>query len=192
MYTATRLVFRKATSMAASRAPSRGRELLSPVRKILPCKGASIRNSIFQEAPTISLNRLRSSTNAIPLGAPSSVLEGGAFSSARLDSASLQIHCIDSRQSCFGFRVKRETAPRPVLRVPHEPSHHRIRVHVLQFFLFLLVTVHVEIDLPVALRTESYNIGIKEAFSKGFARTSWNGTSFSICAGRTSQQYRAF
>src|SRR6266581_1258038 len=45
------------------------------------------------------------------MGAPSSVLEGGAFSSAPLDSASLQIHCIDPRQSCFVFRVKRETAP---------------------------------------------------------------------------------
>src|SRR6266478_8867157 len=82
------------------------------------------------------------------LGAPSWVLEGRAFSSVRLDLASLQIRCIDPRQSCFFFRVKRETAPRPVLRVPHEPSHHRIRVHVLQFFLFLLVTVHVEIVRP--------------------------------------------
>src|SRR6266487_3260500 len=82
------------------------------------------------------------------MGAPSSVLEGGASSSAPLDSASLQIHCIDPRQSCFVFRAKRETAPLPVLRVPHEPSHHRIRVHVLQFFLFLLVTVHVEIVNP--------------------------------------------
>src|SRR6266705_4112458 len=45
------------------------------------------------------------------MGALSSVLEGGAFSSAPLDSASLQIHCIDPRQSCFVFRVKRETAP---------------------------------------------------------------------------------
>src|SRR5216683_7938631 len=45
------------------------------------------------------------------MGAPSAVLEGGAFSSAPLDSASLQIHCIDPRQSCFVFRVKRETAP---------------------------------------------------------------------------------
>src|SRR2546425_7412586 len=81
-------------------------------------------------------------------GCPSSVLEGGSFSSAPLDSASLQIHCIDPRQSCFVFRVKRETAPRPVLRVPHEPSRHRIRVHVLQFFFFLLVTVHVEIVKP--------------------------------------------
>src|SRR6266700_4648175 len=82
------------------------------------------------------------------LGARSSVLEGGAFSWAPLDSASLQIHGIDPRQSCFVCRVRRETAPGPVLRVPHEPSHHRIRVHVLQFFLFLLVTVHVELDLP--------------------------------------------
>src|SRR6266567_4191414 len=133
------------------------------------------------------------------MGALSSVLEGGAFSSAPLDSASLQIHCIDPRQSCFVFRVKRETAPRPVLRVPHEPSHHRIRVHVLQFFLSLLVTVHVEIvkprlpvTCPLAPRRESCDRRMKKAFSKGLARTSWNGTSSSICAGRTSQQYRAF
>src|SRR6266487_2230105 len=118
------------------------------------------------------------------LSAPSSVLEGGAFSSAPLDSASLQIHCIDPRQSCFVFRVKRETAPRPVFRVPHEPSQHRIRVQVLQFFLFLLVTVHVEIDLPPssAHGIIRHSNG-KKAFSRGFARTSWNGTSSSIYAG---------
>src|SRR6266571_7293973 len=114
------------------------------------------------------------------LGAPSSLLEGGSFSSVRLDSASLQIQYIDPRQSCFVFRVKRETAPRPVLRVPHEPSHHRIRVHVLQFFFFLLVTVHVEIvkprlpvTCPLVPRAESYDIRMKKASSKGFARTSW-------------------
>ena len=45
-------------------------------------------------------------------------------------------------------RIKSITAPPPILRIFHEPALHRIRVHVLEFFVHLLLTPDVEIIKP--------------------------------------------
>ena len=52
---------------------------------------------------------------------------------------------IDGDQSAFAFRVVRPTAPRPILRVRHQFSLHRILVHVIQFFADLLLAPHVKV-----------------------------------------------
>jgi len=81
-------------------------------------------------------------------GAPSSGFEGGAFEFAPFQRTSLQIHGINLHQPRFPFGVKRKTAPRPILWMSHQPADNRIRVHVLQFFIFLLVAIDIEIVKP--------------------------------------------
>jgi hypothetical protein len=55
---------------------------------------------------------------------------------------------IDPKQPLFPSRVIRPTAPRPVLWMTYQFPHHRIRMHVLQFFFHLLRTPHIEIVKP--------------------------------------------
>src|SRR5208283_156662 len=55
---------------------------------------------------------------------------------------------INRNQSRFFSHVGRPTAPRPVSRMLHQPSNHRIRVHVTQFLSPLPNRVDIEIIKP--------------------------------------------
>ena len=52
---------------------------------------------------------------------------------------------INRDQSLFSFGVVRPTAPGPVLRVKDEFSLQRVSAHVVEFFMQLVLTPHVEV-----------------------------------------------
>jgi hypothetical protein len=78
------------------------------------------------------------------------VFEGaeGSTSSA-MDSADW----VGANQSAFGIRVKRKTAPRPVLGVIDQFSLQRVHVHVVEFFYSLIQTPHIKVVKPALPKT---------------------------------------
>src|SRR5215472_13488585 len=76
-------------------------------------------------------------------GAPSFALsaKGGSRSSYHL----YLLDHINSKQNSSSFEVERVTAPRPLSRILHQRTFHRVQVHVVNLLAALFLAPNVEI-----------------------------------------------
>ena len=72
-------------------------------------------------------------------GAPPLGCKGGSWASPR----SFLLHVHHQHRAPAG--IKTPTAPCPILRMLHQSTHHRIRVHVIQLLFPLPLAIHIEI-----------------------------------------------
>src|SRR5258708_3349504 len=61
---------------------------------------------------------------------------------------SFSVNKIQTNQSFFSHFITTPTAPRPVLRVFHQSSYHRIRMHVVQLLFYFPTAPNIEIIKP--------------------------------------------
>jgi hypothetical protein len=96
----------------------------------------------------------------------------GPFSGLSVSQSDRQvlIYTVNRNQNLTFPLIERTAAPWPVLRIFHKLSFHRIHVHVIELFHFLLLAPHIEIvkaPLPELRKTSVVRIEVESSLRCG-------------------------